>query len=75
MRSKAKYIKLIEKWTAELRLTGRLFVGKPILILLQGERRSIKVRLELQYSLRKAHQTKDQIRSNQIKLFIHIVVA
>ncbi|XP_036421186.1 RWD domain-containing protein 3 [Colossoma macropomum] len=48
MRSKAKYIRLIEKWTAELRLTGRLFVGKPILILLQGERRSIKEYIHLQ---------------------------
>lgn len=43
MRSKAKYIKLIEKWTSELGLMGRLFVGRPILILLQGTKESIKV--------------------------------
>ncbi|XP_053363666.1 RWD domain-containing protein 3 isoform X1 [Clarias gariepinus] len=43
MRSKAKYIKLIEKWTSELGLTGRLFVGRPILILLQGTKESIKL--------------------------------
>ncbi|XP_072547114.1 RWD domain-containing protein 3 isoform X2 [Salminus brasiliensis] len=43
MRSKAKYIRLIEKWASELGLTGRLFMGKAILILLQGERKSIKV--------------------------------
>ncbi|MCI4386089.1 hypothetical protein PGIGA_G00058030 [Pangasianodon gigas] len=42
MRSKAKYIKLIEKWTSELGLMGRLFVGRPILILLQGTKESIK---------------------------------
>lgn len=42
MRSKAKYIKLIEKWTLELRLTGRLFTGKLILILLQGTKENIK---------------------------------
>lgn len=43
MRAKAKYIRLIEKWTLELGLTGRLFVGKAILILLQGTKESIKV--------------------------------
>ncbi len=43
MRSKAKYIKLIEKWASELCLTGRLFTGKPILILLQGRKENIKV--------------------------------
>ncbi|XP_043075469.1 RWD domain-containing protein 3 isoform X2 [Puntigrus tetrazona] len=42
MRSKAKYIKLIEKWTSELCLTGRLFTGKPILVLLQGRKENIK---------------------------------
>ncbi|XP_043554792.1 RWD domain-containing protein 3 isoform X2 [Chiloscyllium plagiosum] len=43
MRAKAKYIKSIEKWTSDLRLTGRLmFLGKLILILLQGERKDIK---------------------------------
>uniref|UniRef100_A0A673KSR0 RWD domain-containing protein 3 n=1 Tax=Sinocyclocheilus rhinocerous TaxID=307959 RepID=A0A673KSR0_9TELE len=43
IRSKAKYIKLIEKWTSELCLTGRLFMGKPILIFLQGTKENIKV--------------------------------
>uniref|UniRef100_A0A8C2A1W2 Uncharacterized protein n=1 Tax=Cyprinus carpio TaxID=7962 RepID=A0A8C2A1W2_CYPCA len=36
MRSKEKYIKLIEKCTSELCLTGRLFKGKQILILLDS---------------------------------------
>ena len=44
MRSKNKYIKTIEKWTGELRLTGRLiFMGKLILILIQGQLADIKV--------------------------------
>lgn len=44
MRAKAKYVKTVEKWASNLRLTGRLmFVGKIILILLQGDRSSIKV--------------------------------
>ncbi|XP_069792462.1 RWD domain-containing protein 3 [Narcine bancroftii] len=43
MRAKGKYIRCIEKWTSNLRLTGRLmFMGKLILILLQGERKDIK---------------------------------
>ncbi|XP_075792701.1 RWD domain-containing protein 3 isoform X2 [Pelodiscus sinensis] len=49
MRAKAKYVKTVEKWTSDLRLTGRLmFMGKVILILLQGERSSIKEYLILQ---------------------------
>ncbi|XP_048458327.1 RWD domain-containing protein 3 [Rhincodon typus] len=49
MRAKAKYIRSIEKWTSDLRLTGRLmFMGKLILILLQGERKDIKDYLVLQ---------------------------
>ncbi|XP_062921107.1 RWD domain-containing protein 3 isoform X1 [Mobula hypostoma] len=49
MRAKAKYIRSIEKWTSDLRLTGRLmFMGKLILILLQGERKDIKEYLVLQ---------------------------
>lgn len=44
MRAKAKYVKTVEKWASNLRLTGRLmFMGKIILILLQGDRSSIKV--------------------------------
>ncbi|XP_026882110.2 RWD domain-containing protein 3 isoform X2 [Electrophorus electricus] len=52
MRSRAKYIKLIEKWTLELGLTGRLFVGKPILILLQGAKESIKEYIQLQRTVK-----------------------
>nr|XP_015211110.1 PREDICTED: RWD domain-containing protein 3 isoform X2 [Lepisosteus oculatus] len=42
MRAKTKYTKMIEKWTSELELTGRLFLGKLILILLQGTKENIK---------------------------------
>ncbi|XP_004471757.1 RWD domain-containing protein 3 [Dasypus novemcinctus] len=49
MRAKTKYIKTVEKWASDLRLTGRLmFVGKIILILLQGDRNNIKEYLILQ---------------------------
>uniref|UniRef100_A0A8D0GVX9 RWD domain-containing protein 3 n=1 Tax=Sphenodon punctatus TaxID=8508 RepID=A0A8D0GVX9_SPHPU len=49
MRAKAKYVKTLEKWTTDLRLTGRLmFMGKLILILLQGDRNRIKEYLILQ---------------------------
>ncbi|NXU55406.1 RWDD3 protein, partial [Turnix velox] len=49
MRAKAKYIKTLEKWTSDLRLTGRLmFMGRIILILLQGDRSNIKEYLILQ---------------------------
>ncbi|KAM9006799.1 RWD domain-containing protein 3 isoform X1 [Sarcophilus harrisii] len=49
MRAKTKYIKTVEKWTSNLRLAGRLmFCGKIILILLQGDRNSIKEYLILQ---------------------------
>lgn len=44
MRAKTKYVKTVEKWASDLRLTGRLmFMGKVILILLQGDRSNIKV--------------------------------
>ncbi|XP_052035295.1 RWD domain-containing protein 3 isoform X2 [Apodemus sylvaticus] len=44
MRARTKYVKAVEKWASELRLTGRLmFMGKIILILLQGDRSNIKV--------------------------------
>ncbi|XP_028588577.2 RWD domain-containing protein 3 isoform X3 [Podarcis muralis] len=49
MRAKGKYVKTVEKWCADLKLTGRLmFMGKMILILLQGDRASIKEYLLLQ---------------------------
>lgn len=44
MRAKGKYVKTVKKWCMDLRLTGRLmFMGKMILILLQGDRSNIKV--------------------------------
>jgi len=44
MRAKTKYVKTVEKWASDLKLTGRLmFLGKIILILLQGDRSNIKV--------------------------------
>jgi hypothetical protein len=44
MRAKAKYIKTIQKWTKELKLTGRLiFCGNYIFVLLQGNNECIKV--------------------------------
>ncbi|CAB1317657.1 unnamed protein product, partial [Coregonus sp. 'balchen'] len=52
MRSKTKYIKTIEKWSSELGLTGRLFLGKLILVLLQGARRSIKEYIHLQRTVK-----------------------
>ncbi|XP_071606883.1 RWD domain-containing protein 3 isoform X1 [Heliangelus exortis] len=49
MRAKAKYAKTVEKWASDLRLTGRLmFMGKIILILLQGDKNNIKEYLILQ---------------------------
>nr|XP_009939471.1 PREDICTED: RWD domain-containing protein 3 [Opisthocomus hoazin] len=49
MRAKARYVKTVEKWTSDLRLTGRLmFMGKIILILLQGDRSNTKEYLILQ---------------------------
>ncbi|XP_025893746.1 RWD domain-containing protein 3 [Nothoprocta perdicaria] len=49
MRAKAKYVKTVEKWASDLRLTGRLmFMGKIILILLEGDRSNIKEYLILQ---------------------------
>ncbi|MEJ1270882.1 RWD domain containing 3 [Cricetulus griseus] len=49
MRARTKYVKTVEKWASELRLTGRLmFMGKTILILLQGDRSNIKEYLVLQ---------------------------
>ncbi|XP_065132176.1 RWD domain-containing protein 3 [Paramisgurnus dabryanus] len=52
MRSKAKYIRLIEKWTSDLCLTGRLFMGKLILILLQGTKENIKEYIHLQKTVK-----------------------
>ncbi|KAG8511069.1 RWD domain-containing protein 3, partial [Galemys pyrenaicus] len=49
MRAKSKYVRTVERWASDLKLTGRLmFMGKIILILLQGDRNSIKEYLILQ---------------------------
>lgn len=46
MRSKEKYAKTIKKWADELNLSGRLlFVNRLIFIILQGNKKSVKVRL------------------------------
>ncbi|PIO37804.1 hypothetical protein AB205_0004950 [Aquarana catesbeiana] len=51
MRAKDRYIRTVEKWTSDLNLTGKLmFMGKIILILLQGDRSSIREYLVLQKS-------------------------
>uniref|UniRef100_A0A8C6R1J5 RWD domain-containing protein 3 n=2 Tax=Nannospalax galili TaxID=1026970 RepID=A0A8C6R1J5_NANGA len=49
MRARTKYVRTVQKWASDLRLTGRLmFLGKIILILLQGDRSNIKDYLILQ---------------------------
>ncbi|KAM7054152.1 RWD domain-containing protein 3 isoform 1-T1 [Molossus nigricans] len=49
MRAKNKYVKTVLRWASDLGLTGRLmFMGKVILILLQGHRDTIKEYLVLQ---------------------------
>lgn len=49
MRAKNKYVKTVEKWTSDLKLTGKLmFMGKIILILLQGDKSNIREYLVLQ---------------------------
>ncbi|KAM5148590.1 RWD domain-containing protein 3 [Mantella aurantiaca] len=51
MRAKDRYVRTVEKWTADLNLTGKLmFMGKIILILLQGDRNSIREYMVLQKS-------------------------
>ncbi|XP_028856379.1 RWD domain-containing protein 3 [Denticeps clupeoides] len=52
MRSRAKYIKTVERFAANLHLTGRLFVGKPILIILQGTRGNVKECIKLQKTVK-----------------------
>lgn len=43
IRSQNHYIKLLERWTQQLQLTGRLLLGRSILVILQGTRPNIKV--------------------------------
>ncbi|XP_070689748.1 RWD domain-containing protein 3 isoform X1 [Pempheris klunzingeri] len=42
IRSLKRYVSLLERWTQQLQLTGRLLLGRSILIILQGARPSIK---------------------------------
>lgn len=43
IRSRNRYIGLLEHWSQQLQLGGRLLLGKNILVILQGRRRNIKV--------------------------------
>lgn len=43
MRSRARYAKLLERWTGQLHLATTLLSGRLILILLRGARKDIKV--------------------------------
>lgn len=43
IRSRNRYIGLLERWTQQLQLTGRLLLGPSILVILQGARPNIKV--------------------------------
>ncbi|XP_073320994.1 RWD domain-containing protein 3 isoform X2 [Pagrus major] len=42
IRSPNRYIRLLERWSEQLQLTGRLFLGRCILVILQGARANIK---------------------------------
>ncbi|XP_029001222.1 RWD domain-containing protein 3 isoform X2 [Betta splendens] len=42
IRSRNHYIRLLERWTHQLQLTGRLLLGRSILVILQGARPDIK---------------------------------
>lgn len=42
IRSRNRYVSLLERWSKQLQLTGRLILGRNILVLLQGNRDSIK---------------------------------
>lgn len=42
IRSKNRYVALLERWSKQLQLMGRLILGRNILVLLQGNRASIK---------------------------------
>lgn len=43
IRSRNRYIGLLERWTQQLQLAGRLLLGPNILVILQGARSNIKV--------------------------------
>lgn len=42
IRSRNRYVSLLERWSKQLQLTGRLILGRNILVLLHGTRASIK---------------------------------
>ncbi|XP_075966285.1 RWD domain-containing protein 3 isoform X1 [Anarhichas minor] len=42
IRSRSRYTGLLERWTQQLQLSGRLLLGRSILVILQGARPSIK---------------------------------
>ncbi|XP_074522599.1 RWD domain-containing protein 3 isoform X2 [Halichoeres trimaculatus] len=42
IRSRNRYIGLLERWSQQLQLTGRLLLGQDILVILQGARKNIK---------------------------------
>lgn len=42
IRSRNRYIGLLERWSQQLQLTGRLLLGRSILVILQGARPNIK---------------------------------
>ncbi|XP_017275051.1 RWD domain-containing protein 3 isoform X3 [Kryptolebias marmoratus] len=42
IRSRNRYVGLLEHWSQQLQLAGRLLLGQNILVILQGERRNIK---------------------------------
>ncbi|KAF6075789.1 RWD domain containing 3 [Phyllostomus discolor] len=53
MRARARYVKAVRQWASDLGLTGRLmFLGRAILLLLQGRRDDIKEYLVLQRTCR-----------------------
>ncbi|XP_020510149.2 RWD domain-containing protein 3 [Labrus bergylta] len=42
IRSRNRYVGLLERWSQQLQLTGRVLLGRSILVILQGERANIK---------------------------------
>ncbi|KAM5293880.1 RWD domain-containing protein 3 isoform 2-T2 [Glossophaga mutica] len=53
MRARTRYVKAVRQWASDLGLTGRLmFLGKAILLVLQGRRGAIKEYLVLQRTCR-----------------------
>lgn len=43
IRSRNRYIGLLERWSQQLQLSGTLLLGQIILVILQGDRNNIKV--------------------------------